>query len=350
MPCLNLTFEDVWHCPLCASSRHHFLDATPDILCVELNRHLPPHQPRFPTLKNTRRICADCSLIFLSPRLDASSLGKLYELWYGYAYRAIFSDPGLISRRAAEFRDRHFRLLSRIATPPGRLLDVGCGSGVFLSVAREAGWQVAGIELDCSAASWAVEHYGLDVKNGSVSSALDEDGQYDAITLFDYLEHSPSPGEDLDRLIAALAPGGVICIRVPNQGGLQSRWMGPAWVNCISNHLSYFTTRSLGGGLVKRGLVIEYVGAPNFQSELDILQQKIRYISSRGAGAARFAGSEPVADPVDAALSGATANDRRNRLQVLGRFVYSAILEQIDHMGGWIGRGNNLMMIARQPS
>ena len=49
-------------------------------------------------------------------------------------------------------KDRSYRALSRFVSPPGRLLDIGCGSGRMLCVAMEAGWQVQGLELSASMA------------------------------------------------------------------------------------------------------------------------------------------------------------------------------------------------------
>ncbi|MGH8643450.1 MAG: hypothetical protein ACREX4_02935, partial [Gammaproteobacteria bacterium] len=78
----------------------------------EINRYLPPSLPRLPQLRNHRRACCACGLVYLSPRLDESSLSKIYELWYRYAYRRVVADEQHIADRLREFSRYHLRTLS----------------------------------------------------------------------------------------------------------------------------------------------------------------------------------------------------------------------------------------------
>jgi len=339
---LKLNFEMVANCPLCGNQKLQPYDSARDTLSPELNRYLPPSHPRLPAINNVREKCLGCGLIFLSPRLDPPSLGEIYKLWYSYAYQAIFENAALLAQREYEFKHYHFPLLRKVISATGRLLDVGCGSGIFLRIAREAGWETHGIELDPSATQWARDNYQLAVRCGTVDTALREGEQFDAITLFDYLEHTASPGSDLDQLIRHLSPGGVLCIRVPNQAGLQSHFMDAHWINYISNHLSYFTSDVLSHALSKRGLIVEYANAPNFQSQFDIIRQKIRWARAR-----MHLGTD---EPLEQHVATTTVPLESEPVGKLKRFLYSLLVEQIDHAGGWLGRGNNLMLIARRPN
>jgi hypothetical protein len=152
-----------------------------------------------------------------------------------------------------------------------------------------------------------------------------------------------SPGDDLDLLIDCLTPGGVLIIRVPNQNSLQSRVMGSRWLAIIANHLSYFTPKVLLEALKTRGLRIEAFYASNYQNEFEIILKRCRWISHRLKSIISYkkgnlSDSEPNFGP---------RHDPRVSI-MLRRLLLSFLIEQIDHVGGWFGMGNNLMVIARK--
>lgn len=344
MSLIELNMEAVKTCPLCNSLEHDRFDRVTDSLMKEINRYLPDRMMHLPIdVENVRRRCRKCGLVFLGQRFDSASLSRVYELWYGYAYRRVMADPQHVAERLREFERHHLRLLETYRAPPGRLLDVGCGSGLFLQLAQSRGWRVSGVELDPDTAAWGRQGGISDIRCGTLATALAQDEYFDVVTLFDYLEHTTAPGEDLDNLIARLAPGGTLMVRVPNANGWQARQMGCNWIAVMSTHLSYFTPEVLGRAISQRGLEILYLRAGNTRSERDILRHQAAWLRQRlaprrgavGGGAQHQA--DVVPQPPLGGLGGAAK-----------RWLYSLWIEQVDHIGGWFGQGNNLTLIARK--
>jgi SAM-dependent methyltransferase len=135
---------------------------------------------------------------------------------------------------------RRMRLLCAAGSPPGRLLDIGCGDGSFLLTARAEGWTVAGTEFNPQAA----RERGL-----NISESLDElraDERFDCITLWHSLEHLHEPVVVMQRVRQLLAPGGTVLIAVPDSGGLQARLFGRHWLHLdVPRHLYHYDRCSL---------------------------------------------------------------------------------------------------------
>lgn len=121
-------------------------------------------------------------------------------------FRHDASTPVYLKR--LEFIERHVR--------PGRLLDVGCGLGVFLRLANERGWQTQGVELSQFAARYAQETHELDVHNGMLAGLDAPDGSFDVVTFWDSIEHVAQPREDFDRAVRLVRPGGLLLITTDN--------------------------------------------------------------------------------------------------------------------------------------
>ena len=348
MSASELAFVDVSVCPVCRSDKASELDEVEDTLVPELNRHLPAIERPLAPIRNRRVTCNTCGLVYLSPRLSAASLREVYRLWYGYAYRAIFQDDRHRSDREREFRDHHLRVLEQECASPGRLLDIGCGSGLFLSLAQQKGWQAVGIELDGDTAAWASSKYGVEVRTGTLNSCLEANERFDAVTMFDYLEHTDRPAQDLAEVARHVKPGGLLLIRVPNQAGWQSRLMGRRWLGVISNHLTYFSATSLKPALEANGFTDIRFTAHNYRSQLDILAQRASWLKSR---LSELATKPTVATPDADLVRPPTATRSSGTLRpvhLAGRLFHSMFIEQVDHVGGWFGNGNFLMSIARK--
>jgi SAM-dependent methyltransferase len=156
-------------------------------------------------------------------------------------------------------RLRGRRMLRRIRwnCPPwigaGRYLDVGCGSGGSLGVARALGWRVAGIEMDEAAAALA-RRFTDELHVGDILTAPFAPGRYDVVTAFHVLEHVPDPVAVARRMLHWLAPGGLLIVEVPNAGGLGARLFGGAWSGLeLPRHLSHFTPETLERVIDKAG-------------------------------------------------------------------------------------------------
>lgn len=345
MSLYELTLEPIESCPVCACRDAVAFDQVADTLVPEINRYLPGSETSLQGVINTRVKCAQCGLVYLSPRLDTEGLREVYRLWYGYAYRSIFSDPQHLADRTVEFRDYHLKCLQKHRPTAGTLLDVGSGSGLFLRIAKDHGWRGTGIELDKATADWASAQYGVDVRFGTLETALEKEVVFDAITMFDYLEHTDKPGPDLAAAARHLTPDGVILIRVPNQAGWQSRFMKQGWLAVISNHLSYFTPASLTEALEGNGFEVLEVTAMNYRSERDILRQRWQWLMRR-LGKAPIVTDEVASDA--SAPAPVPNSAAHSPLRQIGRLLHSLLIEQIDHIGGWFGKSNFLMAVARK--
>jgi SAM-dependent methyltransferase len=125
----------------------------------------------------------------------------------------------------------------------GRLLDFGCAAGYFLQIAQHDGWHIAGVELSRAMAEQASQM--LDVP---IATTLDDlpPGQFDAITLWEVIEHMPDPLAVLRQLCARLRPGGVLMLSTPNTGHWQAVRAPELWRSYRPpSHLIYFTAATL---------------------------------------------------------------------------------------------------------
>ena len=124
----------------------------------------------------------------------------------------------------------------------GSLLDVGAGTGDFLKVAKEKGWQVHGMEPNKNAAKLALEK-GIDLK----ASLNDFEGkQFDVVTLWHVLEHIPDLEETILKLAALVKPQGALIIAVPNFKSFDARYYGKFWAAYdVPRHLWHFSKESM---------------------------------------------------------------------------------------------------------
>jgi len=101
---------------------------------------------------------------------------------------------------------------------PGHLLDVGANFGHFLAQAASAGWTVHGVELSSGARAAALPDVAgrMHREIGDVAGSA----PFDAITMWDVLEHVDDPSPLLRRLAGLLADEGTIVIRVPDARAL----------------------------------------------------------------------------------------------------------------------------------
>ena len=161
--------------------------------------------------------CTRCSLVFVDPvpaeATDAATYGAgYYEPWQRNEERP----------RRRLWR-RRLRLLEARAGRRGAVLDVGCGDGLFLRVARDAGWRVDGIEFSPEGASRAAARLERPVAVGDLAMAPVLPGPFDVVTLWHVLEHLPEPRPMLAAAQRRLRPGGLLVVAVPNLDNIPMR-------------------------------------------------------------------------------------------------------------------------------
>lgn len=213
--------------------------------------------------------CNACGLVSTEPRLRPEQFADYYPSSYyhagadtgaavgeqheagstaaqgGRAARPPRGDDSPVERARLEALVRYgpYRLLYR--REPGRLLDVGCGTGGLACTFARHGWEVAGVEPSAAAAASAAAR-GVDVHQGTLDDAPWHESTFDAIIFNHSLEHVPDPLASLRQAVALLREGGLLVVAVPNFGSWQRRVFGSRWFQLdLPRHLQHFDSRTL---------------------------------------------------------------------------------------------------------
>lgn len=137
--------------------------------------------------------------------------------------------------------------------PGARLLDVGFGSGVFLDLARQMGWKVAGVDPDPITVESAAKR-GLDVRQGGVEAYADMPESFDVITLSHVIEHVHDPLQTLQAIFRLLKPGGFLWLSTPNIQSFGHEYYGKHWRGLEPpRHLVLFNWHTLCEKLIQIG-------------------------------------------------------------------------------------------------
>ncbi|MFQ5713598.1 MAG: class I SAM-dependent methyltransferase [Candidatus Scalinduaceae bacterium] len=156
---------------------------------------------------------------------------------------------------------------------PKRLLDVGCGTGWFIEIVQESGYEVQGIELGKELRDWTRKRLNVVIWDCTLSE-IPETETYDAITMFDLIEHVADPVKLLRDARERLNPEGIILVFTPNYDSLgitlmkeNSSQIAPV------DHLVYFTP-------------------PSISKAAELAKLKIIFLETKGMDIADIAASE----------------------------------------------------------
>ncbi|HEY2930699.1 MAG TPA: class I SAM-dependent methyltransferase [Acidobacteriota bacterium] len=199
--------------------------------------------------------CNDCHHVFVFPLPTSDETVLHYAESYDDRYLATVRlwFEALASKRMTVLSSLYpsgFR---------GRLLDAGSGYGFFLAKARDAGWEVTGIEASPIPLTFARKQFNLIVIRGDIQVAFQElpRESYDVVTFWHVLEHVNSPAARLTEAIALIRPGGHLIVNSPNFDSTVCRLLGKRWSWVYApGHVQYFSLVSLARWLETRGLSI----------------------------------------------------------------------------------------------
>lgn len=191
--------------------------------------------------------CSHCGLCFTNPRPDLPSIQQFYPPEY-------FNLPG---------KEGGKKNCPRKADPmrkwlpiegKARLLDFGCGTGDFLRRMHALKWNVAGLDPEESVVERIRRQLGLAAYVGSLPYPLWPDASFEAITMWQSLEHAHEPLDVLRDAYRLLTPNGRLLLTVPNLESLSARWFGSNWYGLdVPRHLTHFTPETLRGMLQRAG-------------------------------------------------------------------------------------------------
>ena len=202
--------------------------------------------------------CKTCGFVYVQNPVPADVNPQNYDTYFENAAIIEKKSQNVEPEWESSWNIYHSRIgLIRNIVPQGRLLEIGCGRGYFLHLAKENGYDVKGIEISPVAALYAKSKYNIDVLTVDMEKDNPLNTSFDIITLWHVLEHFYDPATVLHKVYKMLKTDGNLIVEVPNLNSIKfqlagegNRWIGG---NHPRYHLSFFTIRSLRKMLKKSG-------------------------------------------------------------------------------------------------
>ncbi len=192
--------------------------------------------------------CADCTLRFTQSAPDDHSVFQYYQSDSYISHSG--TNKGLVNSlyhlvRKITLSDKRRLILSVTQINNGKLLDIGAGTGAFVSHMQSNGWQVTGLEPDESARRNALEANKVNlIEPGAFFDFPDE--SFDVITMWHVLEHVHQLHGYMEKLKKILKPGGKIFIAVPNYTSYDASFYKEFWAAYdVPRHLYHFSAESM---------------------------------------------------------------------------------------------------------
>jgi SAM-dependent methyltransferase len=228
--------------------------------------------------------CRRCGLVYVNPRLDVESLAKVYSKDY---FVSDANDPGVDYKAYANYisdekvilrsMNRRMKKVEKYAPRKGRVLDVGCAAAFSLLAAQQCGWEAEGIEYSDFCVDYARSR-GLNVHQGGLDSFQAQPESFDAITMWDYLEHSCNPLEELKTCNRLLKDKGVVVLSIPNVDSwsyfhLKEKWIGFKNIE----HFYFYSRKTLAQLAEMAGFKLEHSFYQGKYLSLSFFLSRVQY-------------------------------------------------------------------------
>jgi 2-polyprenyl-3-methyl-5-hydroxy-6-metoxy-1,4-benzoquinol methylase len=187
--------------------------------------------------------CRKCGFVQILEKPSIKELSVLYDETY-------FKRGKYVQDRAINLENkRRISWLKKNGVKKGaKILDIGCATGDFIKAAKSE-FHMWGVDVSEFAVKQArIENPEIpnQVYVGNIESQEFPEGFFDAIVLWDVIEHLWNPSKTILNLIKILKPGGIVVLSTPNIGSLAARLMGKYWpFITIPEHLSFFNKKTI---------------------------------------------------------------------------------------------------------
>jgi 2-polyprenyl-3-methyl-5-hydroxy-6-metoxy-1,4-benzoquinol methylase len=211
--------------------------------------------------------CKACGTLQVAPRPTSEALAKLYGADY---YESFIAGPGLIGGHtevSSVLRSRLVELDKQVGK--GRLLDVGCGIGIFVKHAVEQGWDAAGLETSAWAAREGSLRNHVVIHHAELADAPIAPRSLDVVHFNHVMEHVIDPVSTMATALKLLRPGGILVVEVPQEiryplSDRVFRTLHPDLYRteppALTHHITFFTVGGLRSAASRAGFAVERTG------------------------------------------------------------------------------------------
>ena len=215
-------------------------------------------------------------MLITSPQPDLENLGRYYEsvdyISHTDSKRSLFEKMYHFIKSIA--LKNKLDLINSQQPNKGRILDIGAGTGDFLSVAKNDGWQTVGVEPSTKAKAIAINK-GVSFVENTIEL---ENNSFDVISMWHVLEHVPNLENQIKELKRLLKPNGTLIIAVPNFKSFDAKYYGKFWAAYdVPIHFWHFSKTSIKLLFEKEAMKLEKVLPMKFDSfYVSLLSEKYK--------------------------------------------------------------------------
>ncbi len=204
--------------------------------------------------------CSKCRLVYVNPQPSSKEIENMYDKDYFHGHGF---DEGIDYALSLKNREVWYPVFnSRLDNieryvRKSNILDIGCGFGEFMMMAKKRGWKAKGIELS-KYASGVAKKLDLDVFNGSIEKAKFKE-KFSVLTMFEVVEHLPDPLKTLKECGRFIKDDGIFVIQTGDADSMYARFKGKKWPYLLAGHLHYFSRSTLTSMLKKAGFDVIHI-------------------------------------------------------------------------------------------
>ncbi|RJP29445.1 MAG: class I SAM-dependent methyltransferase [Candidatus Omnitrophota bacterium] len=209
--------------------------------------------------------CTACGLMKSHPILSDIQAAKLYnDNYFESKNPSLIGYGNYFSQRENYLKtfSRRYSLIKMIRSK-GALLDIGSGPGFFVEIALKNGWDAFGLDISEAAVKYAEKSIGdkrIFLGNTKAYYSSDKQNAFDIITMWDYIEHSFDPAEDLSLAWKMLKENGMLIIETQDSGSLAARILKERWWHMAKyrEHIYHFSRVNLKKLLENNKFTVQY--------------------------------------------------------------------------------------------
>ena len=215
-------------------------------------------------------------MLVTHPQPGLAVLGKYYEsedyISHTDGKRSLFEKAYHFVKNIA--LKNKLNLINSLQPAKGRIMDIGAGTGDFLNVAKQNGWETIGVEPSDKAKAIALKK---EVPFVEETASL-ESHSFDVITMWHVLEHVPDLDSQIKELKRLLKPNGSLIVAVPNFKSFDAKYYGAYWAAYdVPIHFWHFSKKAIQSLFQKENIQLEKVIPMKFDSfYVSLLSEKYK--------------------------------------------------------------------------